>query len=292
MDSLNRLILQHIARYRVTVRPVVARMSSPDENAEAALAGLVRRGLVAAHKGLPGNRSVYRLTKQGTAIVEVSEARARPLKSQAIFKHLGILQFCHVEGSGRYRVEDAELRDLIGEPLPEGVHCMGMADDKVAVFNTYVPGPRTTIRSIVRHIREQLTTLRTMPHLRSLLQDRVYGFAVITETTQRRKAILDVLRRPEGSDCPALVQQVRIHVEAVPAFDRFVNGVTSAAEPDVWLPPPAATGPAEEPSRCLVAHAARCRRRKKPAPVRTPTLFDRLPQDNQAQEASDESREC
>lgn len=292
MDNLNRLILQHIARYRVTVRPIVARLSSPDENPEAALAGLIRRGLVAAHKGLPGNRSVYRLTKQGTAVVEVSEARARPLRSQAIFKHLGILLFCHVEGSGRYRIEDGELRDLIGEPLPDGAHCMGMVDSRVAIFNTYVPGPRTTIRSIVRHIREQLTAFRAMPQLRSLLHDRVYGFAIITETTQRRKAILDVLRRPERDGCPALAQQVRIHVEAVQAFDRFINGVTSPAEPDAWLQPPAATGSASEPPRRLTVHTGRPRRRKGPTPAEAPMLFDRLPQDNQTQEASNESREC
>ena len=104
METLDQHILAHIARYHVTVRPVLSLFVADIGTAAATIGRLARRHMVLAQKGLPGNRSFYRLTRKGTAVAGVSEARARPLKAAAMFKHLGILMFCHVEGSGRYRL--------------------------------------------------------------------------------------------------------------------------------------------------------------------------------------------
>ena len=224
MESLDWQILELLGRYRVAVRAVLGMLSETGEVPDASLSRLARDGFIARCRAFPGQRTVYQLTKKGAAKVGVSEARARSFQAQALFKHLGILLFCHVLGSRRFRLEDNELQRLLGEEMPDGAHCMSVKDGKPIVLNVYVPGPNTSLRSIERHIREQLFAARKLSAVRDLLAQRTYGFAVITETPERRKAILAVLRQPERGGAPPLAKQVRIAVESLPEFDRLING--------------------------------------------------------------------
>lgn len=225
MELLDHHILQLLGRYRVTVRSVLSLLTDDGSVPETALTRLLRDQLIMRSRALPGNRSVYQLTRKGAAAAGVSEARARLFQSQALFKHLGILLFCHVPGARRFRLEDDELRDLFGEALPEGAHVMTTTDAAPLLLNVHVPGPRTALRSIQRRLREQLAAAWEQPAVRPLLQQRTYGYGVVTETAERRKAILALLRKPERDGTPPLAKHVRIWVEALPEFDRLVNGV-------------------------------------------------------------------
>jgi hypothetical protein len=225
METMDAQILQLLGRYRIAVRPVLRLLTDDDSVPEASLARLVREELVTRSRALPGNRSIYQLTRSGAAQADVSEARARPVKAQALFKHLGILLFCHVPGSRRVRLEDAEVETLLGDLAPAGTHVMTVTAGGPLLLNLYVPGPRTSLRSVQRRLREQVTTARKAPALKALLRQRVYGFAVVTETRERRKAILAALRKPEPHGGGPLVRKARIHVEALPEFDRLMNGV-------------------------------------------------------------------
>lgn len=231
MEPDDRHIMEHLGRYRVSIRQILAMLKAVAHLSDASVSRLHRTGLIAINRGLPGNRSIYQLTKRGAALIGVSEARARPFRSQALLKHLGILLFCHVDGAHRYRLEDDELRMIVGEPLPEGAHCMAMFDGRVQVLNVYVPGQRTSIRSVTRRIREHLDEVRRLPKVRELLEAGNYGFAIVTQTTERRSAILRALRIPERNGGGPLAKQVSTRVEALPTFDLVLNGKSPSQKP-------------------------------------------------------------
>lgn len=225
MEEIDRTILEHLARYRVSVRAVLSRLNDANKVLKPALERLLGSELVVADRSLPGNRALYCLSKKGAAVLDVSESRARHFRGQAMHKHLGVLLFCHVAGCKRYRLEDQELRELVGDPLPEGTHCMAQIDDHPVLLGVYVPGAETSLRSIVRRVRELIVDARRVPALRDMIAAGRFGIALVVTTSQRRKVISRTLSRPEADGRPALARQVRIIVESLPAFDLLINGV-------------------------------------------------------------------
>lgn len=229
MDQTERNILEHIGRYRLTTRRVLQQLCGDGPHSDSAIARLQQSGMLWSGRSLPRGRAVYQLTAKGTALIDVSEARARPLRSQSLHKHLGILLYCHVEGSRRYRLEDTELREFLGDAVPDSTHCMGIVKGQPVLFSTYVPGQRTKLKSVLRWVREQHDAVREIAVVRKLLTDRRYGLAIVTDTPQRGKAIVSMLHRPERDGRPALARRALILVEAVPEFDALING---AVEPN------------------------------------------------------------
>lgn len=227
MQASDSAILEIVGRYRVVVPSALNIIPEGDGPPQTALSRLCREGLVTRSGALPGNRRVFQLTKKGASHVGLSEARARYFQAQALFKHLGIFLFCHVPGSRRFRIEETELHTLLGDTIPEGTHVMTIVDERPILLNAYVPGPRTSLRSIQRRIRRQLDSVSALPAVRTMLEERTYGLAILTETAERRRAILAMLRRPERDGAAPLAKQIRIHVEALPEFDRLLNGVST-----------------------------------------------------------------
>ncbi|MBA5868076.1 MAG: hypothetical protein GDA67_15395 [Nitrospira sp. CR1.3] len=108
---------------------------------------------------------------------------------------------------------------------------MAMFDGRVQVLNVYVPGQRTSIRSVTRRIREHLDEVRRLPKVRELLEAGNYGFAIVSQTTERRSAILRALRIPERDGGGPLAKQVSTRVEALPTFDLVLNGKSPSQKP-------------------------------------------------------------
>jgi len=72
---------------------------------------------------------------------------------------------------------------------------------------------------------------RQLPVLREMIAARQFGVAVVVESAQRRKVISAALHRPERDGRPSLARQMRIIVEAIPAFDLLINGVSLDESP-------------------------------------------------------------
>ncbi len=258
MEEIDRTILEHLARYRVSVRAVLSRLNDANKVLKPALERLLGSDLVVADRSLPGNRALYQLSKKGASVLEISESRARRFGSQAMHKHLGVLLFCHVAGCKRYRLEDDELRELVGDPLPEGTHCMAQIDDQPVLLGVYIPGAETSVRSIVRRVRELVVDARRVSGLRDMIMADRFGIALVVTTSQRRKVVSKALNRPEADGRPALARQVRIIVEWLPAFDLLINGV-----------------PLDQPSKQPDRPTSKSRRKRSGSrPPSTPNLFE------------------
>ena len=83
MEPRDAKILNHIGRYRLTLRPVLDRnfFSTDSSGCGNVLARLIRRGYIQPRIGLPKRRRYYQLTSRG-AEGRVAVARTRILRGQ------------------------------------------------------------------------------------------------------------------------------------------------------------------------------------------------------------------
>ena len=214
LDEVNLRIVRFVSRYRLGSRSTIATLLPEGTQPDKRLSTLIKKGYLKADESLPGRRPLFRLTKKGAASTGVSVARSR-LGQQALLKHLGVLYFCHVLGTHRHRVEREELGHLFGHELPDAAYCLCQVHDKTVVFDCYVPGPRTPVATVVRHLRKQLKVARLTPSLAQAVEDLRFGFAVIVHTAGRRKAIMDAVRSKQAGEAMAFIKRVRVWVEAI-----------------------------------------------------------------------------
>jgi hypothetical protein len=214
-DKVNDAILRMVGLYKVATRGTITALLPEGGEPDKRVQRFVRDGLLRMHKGLPGNRTVYQLTKKGAAAAGVSAARGRTIGTQSLLKNLGVLLFCHVPSTKRHRVEAEQLGRALKIELPDGAYCLCEVNGKVVIFDCYVPAPHTPIPTIVRHLRKQLFVAKKTSVLWEAIRDLRYGFALVVSSQARRKTIMDNIRTRGPDEKIPLIKRVRIWVEAV-----------------------------------------------------------------------------
>lgn len=227
MSSDDDTILKLVGRYRLVTRGVAAQVVGSEAKADKLLGRLVKGGLLAANKRLPGNRTVYQLSRKGAGRVGLGESRARVHGAQAMLKHLGVLLYCYGGKDQAYRLEDEEL-PLVAPGLPPGAYCIAKSKDRAVVFACYVPSTTASAESVMRRLRRMHAELAAVPALQQLVRDGRLGLAVLVESGPRRRALMDAVRRPEGRRGP-LVKSIRVRVVDVPGVGKFFGAPPRAA---------------------------------------------------------------
>lgn len=231
MDEGNMSIVRMIGLYRVATRRTAAHWATNQSQADARLSKLTAAAMLRVHKNLPGNRSVYQLARKGAKVACVSEARGRMMGGQSLLKNLGILLFCHVQGTERHRVEAEPLAAALGITLDdEGAYCLCRHNSQTIAFDCYVPSFDTAVPDIHRHLRKRLRAVRQSSELSRAVEDLRYGFVIIVDNKRRRKSVMDAVRTKSAGERVPLIKRVRIWVEAIEELGVYFG--TSTARPE------------------------------------------------------------
>src|SRR5262245_34113663 len=151
------LILEHIGRYRLTLREVL-RVAFAIANPGNVLQRLRNAGLVRERTGLPGRLSYYQLTEAGAGD-GIPLERTKPLGERALGYHLAVLTFCFFGRDRRRRLERYELEHLFGAETPlvdQVAYCLdpeGVTPRRL--WRIYAPGPRTTSGKVLKTLRAE-----------------------------------------------------------------------------------------------------------------------------------------
>lgn len=208
LQARDEKILDHIARYRVSLRPVLDRLffDSQSSGSGNVLQRLLQGGFVTARDGLPGKRRYYQLTAKGAA-GRVSIERTKPIRAQALRSHIAILWFCTMGDVRRLRLEEWELRDILKEHAPEGRHC-AVPGDPLRVFRVQVPGARTRPPAVISALKENIQQSYQNPVLKLWMKDGIYGFAILAEAERAAELRSAAAQHKLHRYAPILVEPV------------------------------------------------------------------------------------
>ena len=222
MTKRDLAILTHLGLYRLSLRPILARLFFA--NNETSLANVLKRlredGLVEVRSGLPGNMSYYQLTVAGTKHIGVPTDRASTFERQAFDRHLAIVWFCCAESERRFRVPDDDLASLL-PGAPEGDCCLSQHKGHSRLLRVYTPAAKTKPANLKRHIRELAETMITDPSTEHRVQSRSLGLEVLVHSDGQRKDLNMLLRKPKAG--VTLASKMYCHVSLVPSVSTLAG---------------------------------------------------------------------
>ena len=212
-------ILRHIARYALSLRPVLDGLfyDGRTNGCESDLSQLREQKLITTVENAvadpeePRTRfSYYQLTKAGAKAVGASEYRGKSQGGQAVARSLAFLWFCCVKKPRRHRIIGTELAAIFGEQifvsdggkkprlLLPGFHCLDKTAASYRVLHLYAP--KTSVADTTVELNKRLHDIRQLPVVNQAIVDRQYAFAVLAETIPQRDALRANLEKTFARD--------------------------------------------------------------------------------------------
>lgn len=126
-------ILQHVARYTLTFRPVLDRLFFNGKSCRNVVEAMVDEGFLVARRGLdadrpclPGGHAYYQLTREQCGVQQVPVSRAEPVSPGAFEEHVAVLWNCCFSEHKATPLKGRHLAKLLEQP-PKGKFCLEIA---------------------------------------------------------------------------------------------------------------------------------------------------------------------
>ncbi|RMG58900.1 MAG: hypothetical protein D6717_02195 [Gammaproteobacteria bacterium] len=208
LQERDQKILDHIGRYRITLRPVLDQVFFAKDSSGCGnvLRRLTNAGLVTAREGLPSRRRYYQLTAKG-AEGRVPLGRTKPMRAQALRSAIAVLWFCTMNQRSRQRMEAWELREILAGSTPAGTHCI-QPGTPTTVFRVQVPSGRTKTAGVVSALRDHMKNSFQRPVLKQMAKDQRYGFAVLAEAERTSELRAAIARHNLARYAPIIIESV------------------------------------------------------------------------------------
>ena len=179
-------ILGHIARYRLSLRPVIEKLFFDGKSCDNVLRAMVHDELIVARPEsdakqksalIPGGYKYYQLSLKAADQFSLPSSRTTILGPGAFDKHIAILWFCCM-GEKRYSLLDSQhLAKLfaVGQGLlseiPAGPYCIEL-EGKHRVFRIISTGPTSTDQYCIGQFKEHLQDATSHPVLKRWIEVR------------------------------------------------------------------------------------------------------------------------
>ncbi len=218
LQPRDRLLLEHVARYRLTTVEVVHKLFFAGKDVETAKSVLKRMNAgYLRSQPLFGRRRYYQLSSVSASMLGEPDEATRPFGPSALPTRFGVVSFCCL-GPGPERVRLRQLE--FEEAFPE------LADLR---FNdTYLERAGTTPKlgrilldlggdhlRFLRKVHEYARRDMAHRHFRQMVEAGAFVLTLITAEETKRAAIVEALsRRPLPMTC---------RVETVPELINFLR---------------------------------------------------------------------
>lgn len=221
LSETERHILEHIGRYRISVRHVIAKLffEGYKTRATEALAKLEEQGRIAIVKrALPQGYSYYQLTQKGCAGIGVTEERARALSGLGLARSLAVLWFATMNGARRARFRDDQLPPGI-PPVPGRPAHVGefISENSARIYRVHVVAEDRDHSYPLKEIRQAIDEISSTREGEALIASGAYGFAILVHEDEKKARFMEALalqreKLPEGA---------LVIVETVPSPGNF-----------------------------------------------------------------------
>lgn len=219
LDEQALLVLQHMARYRLTFKEIIGYLYFGGSDPQKTLDDLRKQALIRSLSGFGGNRRAYVLLPKGAAALGASRRRADAARREARTLHYMILSYCFLCGRPRLRVERPELHEHLGVELPDKHrYAVEYSTKAKRICHLYVPGDRTAPPDVVDTTRSHFGLHRHLPSLMPWIGHKLFSLTVLVDNEDRRTELDRVLTQARDDDGRPLRKAVRVDVIRVPGL--------------------------------------------------------------------------
>jgi hypothetical protein len=226
LTERDRALLDHMRRYRITIPDAVESVvCNGDENAAKKL--VHRLNDYVASEPLGSREVYYRLTPAGAKFVAAPGEVSRPLGPQALPKAIGILAYCCLAEEKRQRYVRQEFMEdfpeLVKSLLGKDFHTDYFLDfhEGQARFGEIVVELGGDYKKFLSKCRARLREYLDIPHLRDIVVEGLFSFAIITGEEAKAEAM-----RAELAQKPL---ESRVSVEVAPVLNKCLPLVGNAS---------------------------------------------------------------
>ena len=199
MTERDVLILDHVARYRLTLREIVQKLFMPDTEINAVtkvLGRLTGAGLLARHM-LHDTHAYWTLSARSAALRGLDEKRALALGYQSIIEHYGILSYCCGGSILRELLTPEEFdTQFPGHSSPSITRAAYYADNHEGELRLGLilvdGGVQDPIR-LLRKCHHELARRMDIPAFRERFRATGFVIAIVTPDPQRKVRLQHVL---------------------------------------------------------------------------------------------------
>jgi hypothetical protein len=213
MNNQDDLILDHIARYTISIRKVIERLFFKGASCGNALDRLVDKQLIQrVAKALEGNYSYYQLTTKAARTLNLPLNKALPKGESSLAQNLAALWFACESSLSRKRLTDGELEKLFGIPPGQNVVYVAQngGEEDTTVFRLFVPSESARVKkgylqALRKSAFQDLEDKRLLPWI----ERGTYSYAILVHNSFRKE---ELERLIPALDFPKL----RLHIEIAP----------------------------------------------------------------------------
>lgn len=221
-------IIDHVARHRLTVNPVVHRLFFACQRPNAALKVLLRLCDTGYLRKFPWlrRRTYFVLGTSSVRLFGVSSKRCLPLGSQTLPTELAVLLFATLGNHPHRRLTDQELKTgypWMTRSLRAVPHCIDEATPGEPCLELVRVDLGGRADHVARKCECDIRRRRDIVDFQGLLQRQQFRLVVVTATAEKSSAIREALDRhlwPDG---------LVIHLVVVPQLLSLLGGQSHAA---------------------------------------------------------------
>lgn len=223
-EHLRHAVLEHLARYRITVLPAVQRMPAFGSFGRKRTAAVLRelcRSRMCGHAPLYRNRRYFFLAPRGAEAVAVQSRRDErhdphgPLSEQAKIRNYAILAFCCLGGRRRQRLSAADFENCFPRLYRPGLSMSYYVDTSGPQprlgFIRVDTGGRGRWDRVLAKCRNDLKAHYTDRGFREFIDRQAFEITLITALPQKAQRLAEALAA--GRD--PTTQMIRISVMPV-----------------------------------------------------------------------------
>ena len=215
--ELRELILEHIARYRITFQPTLERVFGEFGSIRSEIASLKRDGLIKAlgpkngYRSLLGGYTAYQLTPIGAKAIGASPKRAKKLNENALESSFRLLWLCCMSKRRYSHLTQAHVTKLFENPLKskDCPYCIEPTG-KRTVYLVRLLGERSEDDYALRETRKDLVAVSKIATARDFVEHGRYGNLIAVSKPERKKRIEERVKARSLKDLG------RVRIEIVP----------------------------------------------------------------------------
>jgi hypothetical protein len=208
-------ILNHIGRYRVSIRAVIEELFFDGATCDHVLQRLSNEKRINTFRRLPGRLSYYQLSLTEARHRGIPGDRAGNRTSYSLREALAVLWFCCMSEKPRRRVELKELSEFgIPETHTNKPHCSEFEEGRGVIYRIFTPSPGAREDYLFVSLKRDAVAVLEQPELKDWAAAGAYAFAVLFETEGR---LIRFKRRLETDT----TFPVQVHLSLVPGPHRL-----------------------------------------------------------------------